>query len=118
MLQKLPNATRSSRALVLGCLREIDHTRGIAFPITLLCLFLYSDAAQAATVAAASCSSSAVQAAINSASNGDTVQVPGPCSVSWPSGVTISGKGITLNGGGATVTGHSASPASITISTN
>ncbi len=54
----------------------------------------------AKTVNAASCSSSAVQAAINSAAEGDTVIIP-PGTCIWTSGVTISGKGITVNGSGA-----------------
>ncbi len=53
----------------------------------------------AATINAASCSQSAVQSAINSASNGDTVFVPaGSCS--WSSNVNIGTKAITLQGSG------------------
>jgi hypothetical protein len=54
------------------------------------------------TVTAATCSAADVTTAINSANEGDTVKVPGPCSVSWGGapGVTISGKGIILDGGG------------------
>jgi hypothetical protein len=56
---------------------------------------------QANTVTSASCSSSAVQAAINSASSGDTVVVPsGACT--WSAQVTIpSTKGITLSASGS-----------------
>jgi hypothetical protein len=69
----------------------------------LFAIFLYSEGAHAATITAASCSSSDVQAAINSAANGDTVKTPGPCSNSWSSAVSIpSNKGITVDGGGNT----------------
>jgi hypothetical protein len=52
---------------------------------------------RAANITASSCSSSAVQTAINSASSGDTVTVPsGSCT--WSSTVTISGKALTLQG--------------------
>jgi hypothetical protein len=55
---------------------------------------------KAATQTAASCNSTDVQAAINSAAEGDTVLIPaGSCS--WTSGVNISGKGIVLQGAGA-----------------
>jgi len=57
---------------------------------------------RASTITAATCSQTDVQAAINSASNGDTVKTPGPCTASW-SNVTITGSvGITLDGGGNT----------------
>jgi hypothetical protein len=53
----------------------------------------------AATFNAASCSQSAVQAAINSASNGDMVFVPaGNCT--WTANVNIGSKAITLQGAG------------------
>ncbi len=58
--------------------------------------------AHATTINAASCSQSDVQNAVNSASNGDTVRVPGPCVVAWTSNVTVTGKGITVDGGGNT----------------
>jgi hypothetical protein len=54
----------------------------------------------ATTWTAASCNTSDVQSAINSAAEGDTVTIPaGTCT--WTSGVTISGKGITVNGAGS-----------------
>jgi hypothetical protein len=54
----------------------------------------------AATIDATSCSSAAVQAAINAAVDGDTVVIPsGNCA--WTSGVTINGKGIELQGAGS-----------------
>ncbi|MGA2515981.1 MAG: hypothetical protein ABSG44_05470 [Thermodesulfobacteriota bacterium] len=50
---------------------------------------VFSFRVEAATINAANCSSSAVQTAINSASNGDTVIIPnGSCT--WTSGLTIS----------------------------
>jgi hypothetical protein len=53
-----------------------------------------------AQVGASSCSTAAVQSAINSASEGQTVTIPaGTCT--WTSGVTISGKGIALQGAGS-----------------
>ncbi len=57
----------------------------------------------AATINAASCSATNVQAAINSASTGDTVVVPaGACAWSGTGAVSISGsKNITLQGAGA-----------------
>jgi len=58
--------------------------------------------AQASTIKAASCSQSDVQTAINSASTGDIVIVPGPCTAAWSSTVTIpSTKGITVQASGA-----------------
>lgn len=56
----------------------------------------------AAVRVAASCSSADVQTEINASASGDTVRLPGSCSVSWSS-VSISGKYITLDGNGATV---------------
>jgi len=57
--------------------------------------------AQASTIKAASCSQSDVQTAINSASTGDIVIVPGPCTAAWSSTVTIpSTKGITVQASG------------------
>jgi hypothetical protein len=54
----------------------------------------------AATIEVNSCSSAAVQAAINQANDGDTVLIPrGICA--WTSGVTIKGKGIKLRGAGS-----------------
>jgi hypothetical protein len=58
----------------------------------------------AAVIHASGCSSSDVQAAINSASGGDTVVLPPSCVVTWNSGVSIpESKGITLNGNSARV---------------
>jgi len=57
--------------------------------------------ARANTITAATCSQTDVTTAINAASAGDTVRVPGPCSVAW-SNLTISGKAVTLDGGGTT----------------
>ena len=68
--------------------------------VIFLCL---ATAAHAGDINAASCSHTAVQAAINSASNGDRVLVPaGSCT--WTTTVTISNKGITLQGAGVNQT--------------
>lgn len=67
-------------------------------------LFFAAGHVTAAVVPATDCSSAAVQAAINSASNGDTVTLPGPCSTTWTTSVTIPNtKGITLDGNGAVI---------------
>jgi hypothetical protein len=67
---------------------------------TLLLSALFGATMHAATHAAATCNTSDVQAAINSASEGDTVIIPaGTCT--WTSGVTISGKGIAVTGQGS-----------------
>lgn len=51
--------------------------------------------ARASTIRAASCSQSDVQAAIDAASDGDTVAVPaGNCT--WTTAVNINGKGIVV----------------------
>jgi hypothetical protein len=71
--------------------------RWLLFTILLGTLFCTN--AKANTYPAASCNSSDVQAAINSASNGDTVTVPGG-TCTWSSGVTIAGRAITLTGAG------------------
>ena len=68
-------------------------------------LGLLGGGAHASTVQASDCSSSAVQTAINSAANGDTVMLPSSCSTTWNTGVTIPNtKGLTLNGNGAAIT--------------
>jgi hypothetical protein len=75
-------------------------TKEVLFAFLLSALF--GAGAQAATVNAASCTQSDVQAAINSASSGDTVLVPGG-SCSWSGTVTVPNtKQITLSGGGNT----------------
>jgi hypothetical protein len=67
----------------------------------LFSVLMFGKVAQAQTKAA-SCNQSDVQAAINSATEGQTVTLPAcPSGVSWTSGVTISGKGITVQGAGA-----------------
>lgn len=64
--------------------------------------FICSAGAQAAIKSAANCSSSAIQSAINAASDGDTVTVPACASGTWSGGVSIPNtKGITLQGAGA-----------------
>jgi|CXWL01.1.fsa_nt_gi hypothetical protein len=70
-------------------------------PIMVLCI---AAAASAADIIAASCSSTAVQEAINSAADADTVYIPAGTCV-WTEQVTIpSTKGITLQGAGQGVT--------------
>lgn len=60
--------------------------------------------AHAATIVAASCAQTAVQTAVNAASDGDTVQVPaGSCT--WTSAVSISDKTVSLRGAGSSSTG-------------
>jgi hypothetical protein len=68
----------------------------------LLLSVLSSAAMHAATQTAASCATSDVQTAINSAAEGDTVVIPScPSGVGWSSGVRIAGKGITIQGQGS-----------------
>jgi hypothetical protein len=55
----------------------------------------------ATVITAATCSSTDVQAAVNSAVSGDTVKTPGPCTVAFAGTVTVH-KGITVSGGGNT----------------
>lgn len=63
--------------------------------------------ASAATVNATACTASAVQVAINSANNGDTVLLPSSCAVTWSATVMIPNtKGITLDGNGAVINGR------------
>ena len=77
--------------------------RGVIAIIVLSALFSVvfglEQVTYAATINAASCSSTHVQNAINAAADGDRVLVPaGTCT--WTSRVTVSGKGITLAGAG------------------
>jgi len=68
--------------------------------LMLICL---SAVAHATIINSKSCSSTDIQAAINSASTGDTVVVPsGSCT--WTASVTINKKGIILQGAGLDVT--------------
>ena len=69
------------------------------------CSFIAVSGSYAAIINASSCSSAHIQAAINSASSGDTVSVPaGTCT--WTSGVTIpDGKTIHVVGAGNGVDG-------------
>jgi hypothetical protein len=67
------------------------------------CPILLTDSVHAGTVGAASCSVLAVQAAINSASNGDTISVPaGTCS--WSTRIDVGDKNLVIKGAGATLT--------------
>lgn len=64
-----------------------------------LCNIIYVCNSDAATINAASCSQTDVQAAVNSANNGDTVVVPaGSCT--WTSVIKLKDKGITIQGAG------------------
>jgi hypothetical protein len=81
-----------------------------------LLAFGYS-AASAAVRVAASCSLGAVQAAIDSASTGDTVQVPaGSCSWGGSSAVIPSGKNIVLQGAGVDTTTINSSAGAVALS--
>lgn len=66
--------------------------------IIFLCNFIYVSGANAATIGAVGCSQTEVQNAIDSASDGDTVNVPAGNST-WVSSVNIN-KEITLQGAG------------------
>lgn len=73
--------------------------------------------AAAAMINAANCSSAAVQAAINSAVDGDVVIIP-PGTCSWTSGVTLGEKGIKVQGGGSgRIIGRSGSTVSVGVGT-
>lgn len=73
---------------------------GFRWLIGAIAIAVLSTGASANTVTSASCNSNDVQAAINSAGEGDTVIIPaGTCT--WTSGVTISGKGISVQGAGS-----------------
>ncbi len=75
-----------------------SKTSALLLFLSPLIFLFFANSAQAKTVAANSCSNSDVQAAVNSASKGDTVAVPaGSCS--WSSTVTIS-TGVILQGAG------------------
>ncbi len=77
-------------------------SKALAFPLLVFCVSVSWQLAGAATVTAASCSSSAVQTAVNSANTGDTVLVPGG-SCTYTTTVTVPNtKAITINGGGNT----------------
>ncbi len=74
-------------------------TKLILILFALLLSAAFSRQAQANTVTAVTCKVSDVQTAINSASNGDTVTIPGSCT--WTTGITIpSAIGITITGMG------------------
>jgi hypothetical protein len=75
-------------------------TVGRIHVLGVLAVLFCSSPGVAATRNAANCSSAAVQSAINSAANGDTVAVPaGNCT--WSSNLAISDKSITVQGAGA-----------------
>src|SRR5215471_10293319 len=68
------------------------------------CIGFGISSARAGTVNATSCSQSAVQSAVNSAGNGDTVTIPSCSNTTWTSHVSWSNKGILLQGAGVNVT--------------
>lgn len=68
----------------------------------LILLLVCVPSARATIITAASCSEANVQTAVNSAVTGDTVIVPGTCSVSWASAVNIGdSQGITIQASGS-----------------
>ena len=83
----------------------MTHSRNRSTIITLAKILLLGTAAvgsqtQAATINASNCSQSAVQNAIDSARNGDTVVVPsGTCT--WSRSVSITDKSVTVRGSGS-----------------
>jgi hypothetical protein len=79
-------------------------------------LLSFAASAQSATLVPASCSSTAVQAAINSAASGDTVLVPGPCTINGDLSIPNT-KGIVLDGQNATLAGRLDVVANATVST-
>ena len=66
-------------------------------------LFCLTKSPRAATINATNCSVAAINSAISSATEGDTVNVPACSETVWPTGVTIT-KGIALKGAGIGVT--------------
>lgn len=77
------------------------HVRAKLLLLTALCMIPAQS--YTATYTASSCAKSAVDAAIASASDGDTVQIPACGSTTWASQVTTS-KGITIQGAGIAAT--------------
>jgi hypothetical protein len=73
--------------------------------------------ASAATLSATSCNAADVQAAINRATDGDTVIVPaGGCT--WTTGISFGGKGITVTGSGSAADTGAATSGGTTITVN
>jgi hypothetical protein len=99
VLHKVINRCRKSRFSAPQNTNKMTSKNWLALPLVLLSFTLYARDAHAANITAASCSAADVQAAINSASSGDTVQTPSSaCSVTWTAQVVIpSTKGITLD---------------------
>jgi hypothetical protein len=73
----------------------------IIFCIIFLCLV---SIASATTYNAASCSQANVQTAVNSATDGDIVQIPSCTSTDWSTYVTVNQKAITIQGTGKATT--------------
>src|SRR5262245_8041498 len=86
---------------------------GLALGLLLVC-----SESRAATISATSCSTSDVQTAINTASNGDTVLIPhGSCT--WTSGISTT-KQITITGqskGGVILTHNAGSATLLALTT-
>ncbi len=78
--------------------------KSFTLPVLFLLFAAGYKSVQAAIINAATCSQTDVQAAVNSAANGDVVQVPaGTCT--WNTAVVIpDNKKITLQGAGKTLT--------------
>src|SRR5580704_8934053 len=77
-----------------------SFVKWVVLSFALLLSSLFGSTAEANTITASSCSVSDVQAAINTANNGDTVIIPnGSCT--WSSGITFSVQ-ITLQGASTT----------------
>lgn len=77
--------------------RTLGNKKILCILAVVACLWMIPADVCAASIQAASCSRAAVQRAIQAARSGDTVLVPGPCSVSWSPGVVIqSWQAITL----------------------
>lgn len=103
--------------LMINAMLQFSHTRTLfGFFVFISLTIVLTSRSFGATVTAASTSSAAVQAAINAASNGDTVVVPAG-SATWSTPVTISGKALTLigNGIGSTVITDGTSSSALAI---
>jgi hypothetical protein len=89
-------------AIVLRCWTK-NATSFIVCLVGCVVFCLSALPVRAATINAASCSRPDVQAAIDQAQDGDTVEVPAG-SATWSTAVTIANKAITLRGAGSELT--------------
>ena len=81
---------------------EVNMLKSYNYFIIFICFFINYNS-EAATINATSCSQANVQAAVNSANEGDTVIIPaGSCT--WTTGIAINNKALTLSGSGKGVT--------------